>query len=74
MVPRVNARLIFYSDTGNIVRLNVPRADSTLDEARVRTAMEDMISGGIVLTLSGTPTGIRSAELVTSSRAPLVNP
>jgi len=73
MTSRHNAKLTFYSNLGEKVRLNIPRADGTLTEARVRATMEDMITDGIILTTNGTPTGIHSAALVSTTRAPLVN-
>jgi len=72
MNARVNAILTFNSNVGEKVRLTIPRADTTLTEARAREAMEDIIEGGIVITGNGIPTGIHGAELVTTSRAPLV--
>ena len=73
MTPRNNAILVFDSHRGETVRLNIPRADMTLTEARVRAAMEDMIDAGVVLTSGGFPTAIRSAMLQSTTRTPLVN-
>ncbi|MCL2527043.1 MAG: DUF2922 domain-containing protein [Defluviitaleaceae bacterium] len=73
MGARVNAVLTFYSNVGEKVRLTIPRADETLTEPQVRTAMEGIIAGGIVITGNGIPTGIHGAELVATTRAPLVS-
>lgn len=73
MNTRNNVVMTFYSNVGEIVRLTVPRADMTLTEARVRTAMEGIIEGGIVITSGGIPRTIRGAELVSTTRSPLAN-
>jgi len=73
MSVRNNVVLTFNSDVGGIVRLSIPRADLTLDAARVETAMEGMIQGGIVLTSAGFPISIHGAKIVTTERTPLVN-
>ena len=73
MSARNNAILKFYSSFGDVVRLSIPRADMTLTQARVTATMNDMIDLGIVATSSGTPATIRSAEIVTTNRTPLVN-
>ncbi|MCL2572562.1 MAG: DUF2922 domain-containing protein [Defluviitaleaceae bacterium] len=72
MSVRNNAILTFNSNIGEVVRLTIPRADMTLTEPEARSTMEDMIIGGIVMTANGIPTAIRSAELVTTSRTPLM--
>jgi len=72
MSSRSNVSMTFYSNIGEIVRLTIPRADMTLTEARARNTMEDMIADGIIITGSGIPTTVRSAEIVTTQRAPLV--
>ena len=73
MNVRHNVVLTFYSNLGEIVRLNIPRGDATLTEARARETMEDMIDGGIIVTTKGTPVSIHGAEVVTTTRGPLVN-
>ena len=74
MTPRNNVILTFDSHTGDIARLNIPRADMTLTTARAQAAMQALIDGGVVLTPSGRPVEIRTAKLVTTTRAPLVTP
>jgi len=73
MSTRNNVLLKFYSHNGDIVRLNIPRADSALTGSRAQATMEDMITGGVILTANGIPTAIHGAELVTIARSPLVN-
>ena len=73
MNVRNNAILKFYSHRGEIVRLTIPRGDMTLTEARARTAMEGIVDGGIVVTANGIPVEVRGAELLTTTRSPLVN-
>ena len=72
MVPRHNTVLTFNSDTGQKVRLNIPRADMTLTAARAQETMEAMIAGGIIINSGGVPASIHGAELVTTKRANLV--
>lgn len=72
MQPRNNVHLSFESHRGEVVRLNIPRADMTLTEARVRDTMEAMIDCGIVLTAAGFPVSIKTAKIVQTTRAPLV--
>jgi len=73
MNVRTNAILTFNSHRGEVVRLNIPRADMTLTPERAQAAMEAIISGGAVLANGGRPISILGAELVTTSRSPLVN-
>ncbi|MCL2405152.1 MAG: DUF2922 domain-containing protein [Defluviitaleaceae bacterium] len=73
MTTRNNAILTFNSNIGKVVRLSIPRADMTLTSARAQTAMDEMIAGGIIITSGGTPTSIRGAELVTTTRAGLLD-
>jgi len=69
---RNNVILTFDSDIGEVVRLTIPRGDTTLTEARARAAMEDMIDDGIIVTTNGVPVAVRGAEIVTTQRGPLV--
>jgi len=74
MNSRNNAILTFDSNiTGEIVRLNIPRADMALTTARAQAGMQALIDSGVVLTTNGRPAAIRTAELVTRTRSPLVN-
>ena len=73
MNPRTNVVLTFDSDVGGVVRLTIPRGDTTLTTARAQAAMEDMIDGGIIITNGGIPVSIRRAELVTTQRTPLAS-
>jgi len=74
MNSRNNAILTFDSNIGEIVRLSIPRADMSLTTARAQAGMQALIDSGVVATTNGIPTAIRTAELVTTSRAPLVTP
>ena len=73
MSARNNVLLKFNSNFGEVVRLNIPRADMTLTQARAEATMTDMIDGGIIVTGNGSPISIRAAEIVTTIRGPLVN-
>jgi|GEM_PF-715803 len=70
--PSNRAVITFYSNLGEVVRISIPRArmDNTADEAR--TAMEAIIENGAVITTAGIPADVRSAELVSTSRTPIV--
>jgi NADH/NAD ratio-sensing transcriptional regulator Rex len=71
---RNNAILTFDSSIpGEIVRLNIPRADMSLTTERAQAGMQALIDSGVVLTTNGAPTAIRTADIVTTTRAPLVN-
>jgi len=72
MSSRFNAKLVFNSNLGERVRLNIPRANSALTEPQVRQVMENMIASGVILTTNGIPTSIYSAELVSTTRDTLV--
>ena len=73
MTTRHNAILKFNSDTSEVVRLSVPRADYDLTPAQARTAMEGMIDLGIVTSSQGMPIGIKGAEIVTTERTTIVS-
>ena len=73
MNVRTNVLLKFNSNLGGVVRLNIPRADKALTAERAQATMTDIISDGIVITGDGIPVSIRGAEIVKTSREPLVN-
>ena len=73
MNARNNVVLSFNSNFGKIVRLTIPRADMTLTAARAEATMNNMINDGIVMTSSGIPTSIHGAELLSTTRSPLVS-
>ena len=72
MSVRNNVVLKFNSNFGEVVRLTIPRANMALTGAQAETTMNNMIDTGIIMTSSGYPTSIRSAELVTVNRSPLI--
>ena len=70
-----NIVLRFHSNLGERVTITVPRARLNLTEPEVRAAMENMIDGGAILSpTSGFPTGIKSADLVSTERIPKIAP
>ena len=71
MTTRNKAILTFNSNIGDKVRLSIPRADMALTPAQAQQTMEAMIAGGIIVTSGGTPTSIRGAELITTTRSGL---
>jgi len=73
MSARNNVVMTFHSNVGEVVSLTIPRADQNLTEPRVRTTMEGIIDGGIVITSGGIPTAIRSAQIVSTTRTPLAS-
>ena len=73
MSIRNNVVLTFNSNLGEIVRLNIPRADMSLTPARAQAAMEAMIDSDIIITGNGMPRSIHGAEIVTTERTGLVS-
>ena len=66
------AVLTFNSDTGNIARISIPRADVTKTAAAARTSMENIISTGAVSTGNGMPISVHGAEIVSTQRTNIV--
>ena len=66
------AILKFNSDTSEIARISIPRANlaKTADAARI--SMEDIIDIGIVSTGNGMPLSIHGAEIVSTQRTNIV--
>ena len=66
------ANLKFYSSTGEIVRLSIPRAcmDKTAEAAR--DGMEAILANGAVVVGGKLPQTVRSAELQQTHRRVLV--
>jgi len=74
MSERNSVILKFNSNfVGEKVRLTIPRANTALTGTQVETTMNNMIQGGIIMTANGYPDSIYGAELVTTSRTPLMN-
>ncbi|MCL2187430.1 MAG: DUF2922 domain-containing protein [Defluviitaleaceae bacterium] len=67
-----NAVLQFHSNTNERIRITIPRARLSKDEARARELMQAMITGGTIITGFGRPAGIKSMEIVTTNRTPIV--
>ena len=68
------AILSFYTTTGDIMRLSIPRARANKPAAEVRTTMEDIIALNVVFTKEGFPVEVRGAEFVTTTRTPVLTP
>ena len=66
------AVLTFDSDTGEIARISIPRADVTKTAADARTSMENIISTGVVSTGNGMPVSVHGAEIVSTQRTNIV--
>jgi len=67
-----NAVLQFRSNTNEAIRITIPRARLDITEPEARAIMENMISGGIVVTAAGRPTAVKGMEIVTTQRAAIV--
>ncbi|MCL2373009.1 MAG: DUF2922 domain-containing protein [Defluviitaleaceae bacterium] len=72
MTASNRAVLTFNSNIGEIVRISIPRADIAKTSASARTSMEAMIAGNTILAKGGTPSSIRGAEIVKTTRTPIV--
>ena len=66
------AILTFRSDTAQVARLSIPRANlaKTADDAKA--SMEAIISTGIVTTSQGSPLFVKGAELVSTQRTSII--
>jgi hypothetical protein len=67
-----SAVLQFNSNTNERIRITIPRARLNKTEAQAREVMEAMIAGGAIITGFGRPTSIKSMEIVTTNRVPIV--
>ena len=67
------AILKFYSDTSQIARLSIPRANINKTAENARTAMEQIIASGAVATTNGVPISVHGAELVSTQRTSIVS-
>ena len=66
---RNDFRLNFTTDRGNLMSLNIPRADTSASGADVSAAMQQIIDSGVVHTAArGEPMLRHSAELVIVGR------
>ena len=61
-------RYRFESDTAQNINFSVPRANPAVDDAIVGASMDNMITGGIILTKQGRPVKKIHAQLVTTTR------
>ena len=58
-------RMTFRTDEDKLQTLAVPRADSDVLDATVKTAMQNLIAASIVMTSNGNLQAIEKAELLT---------
>ena len=72
MATSNRAILKFYSDTSEIARLSIPRANMNKTAADARTSMERIIASGVVATSNGMPIAVHGAELVSTQRTSIV--
>lgn len=66
MAASKSYQLTFNSNTNEIIRISIPRADETLSTSALTSNMQNLISNGNVLTGTGKPQSIISADLVTT--------
>jgi len=67
-----NAVLQFRSNTNEVIRITIPRARLDITEPQARAIMEDMITGGIVVTAQGRPASVKGMDIVTTLREAIV--
>ena len=72
MTETNRAVLTFYTNGGDVVRLNIPRARMDKTSAQAQASMEAILATNAVVTGSGVPSTIRSAELVQTQRILIV--
>jgi len=72
MVISNRAKLTFYTNANQVVRLSIPRARMDKTAAEARASMEALLANGAIVTRAGTPSVIRSADLVQTQRTIMV--
>ena len=72
MVVSNRAKLTFYTNANEVVRLSIPRARMDKTAEHARASMEALLANGTVLTNAGSPSTIRSAHLVQTLRTKMV--
>ena len=72
MDPSNRAILYFNSMDGGIARLSIPRANMDKTAQSAETSMNAIIANGAVRTSGGVPQSIRSAELLSTVRQPII--
>jgi len=72
MVVSNRANITFYTNSGNVVRLSIPRACMTNTSGEARASMEALLENGTIITNKGVPRTIRSASLVQTERTIIV--
>jgi hypothetical protein len=68
------AILVFHTNQNSTIRLSIPRANINKTSDNVRQSMEALVSGGVVRSTNGTANDIKSAEIITTERTPIVAP
>jgi hypothetical protein len=63
MTVRKDYRLTFITDKNERLLITVPRADDTLPDAEVSTAMTGIIDSDVVMSTAGAPREKHAAEL-----------
>jgi len=73
MTASNRAILKFHSDTSEIARLSIPRANVSKTAIDARAAMEQIIGSGIVATTNGMPVSVHAAEIISTQRTSIVS-
>jgi hypothetical protein len=74
-MSKVSNRFVlkFNSNIGKVVQISIPRADMGKTTADAQASMNAIIANGAVVTAkNGVPTGIKGANIVTTSRTSIV--
>jgi len=73
MEPSNRAILKFNVAGGGVAQLSIPRANMAKTAASAEASMNALIANGaVVVRDSGAPQSIRSAELVSTTRTPII--
>jgi hypothetical protein len=64
MVETSTYELNFISNTSELLRISIPRANRNMQETLVRSGMENLILSGVVLHKGMRPVGVDSATLI----------
>ena len=59
-------RLAFVSNTGEIIRFVIPRADTAMNATQAQASMNGLITCGIVMTGKGQPALVHSVHRVST--------
>ena len=71
-IMRTRAKVEFYTNANNVVRLSIPRANPNLTGPQAAAGMQALLDTEAIVTSSGIPRTIRSGKLVKTTRTFIV--